>query len=219
MSAPAGGPPRRLVVVGGRPDGHGKVVIETALEGTSLEVAGFLDDAPKAASVAGVACLGPAAEWRKLAGPGVGFHVAIGDNAIRRRLCAEISAGGGVLVSVVHRAAVVARSASVGDGTLVCAGAIVGHGARIGRNCLVNHGVIVEHDGVLEDHVNLSTGTVTGGRVTFGEGAFAGVGVRVIPDVRVGAGCVLGAGAVVTADTVPGWMYLGVPARRVRRVP
>lgn len=213
------GPTRRLVVIGGRPDGHGKVVIETARDGTGLTVAGFLDDAPRQQSVAGVPCLGPVSEWRKLAANGAAFHVAVGDNAIRKRLTDEIVACGGVLASVVHRAAIVAASSTIGDGTLVCAGAIVGHGVRVGRDCIVNHGVILEHDVVVADHVNISTGTVTGGRVVFEEGVFAGVGVRAIPDVRLGAWCYLGAGAVVTADTLPGWMYVGVPARRVRQLP
>jgi sugar O-acyltransferase (sialic acid O-acetyltransferase NeuD family) len=206
----------RLVIVGGRPDGHGKVAIETARETPGLVVEGFLDDAPKAANVAGAPCLGHAADWPRLAAQGVAFLVAIGDNAIRGRLANEIVAGGGQLTAIVHPRSVVAPSATVGDGTLVCAGAVVCAAARVGRNCIVNHGVVIEHDSVLEDHVNLSTGTVTGGRVTFGEGVFAGVGVRVIPDVRVGAWCYLGAGAVVIADTEPGCLYLGVPARRVR---
>ena len=213
------GAERCLVVVGGRPDGHGKVVLETARDGMDIRVLGFLDDAPQAVVVAGARCLGPTSAWRRLAADGASFHVAIGDNGIRKRVADEIVAGGGALARVVHRAALVAPSAVIGDGTLVCAGAILGPGARVGRNCLVNHGVVVEHDGILGDHVNLSSGTVTGGRVVFEDGAFAGVGVRVIPDVRIGAWGYLGAGAVVTADTAPAWMYVGVPARRVRRMP
>jgi UDP-N-acetylbacillosamine N-acetyltransferase len=206
----------RLVIVGGRPDGHGKVAIETARETPGLVVEGFLDDAPKAAHVGGVPCLGRAADWRRLAAQGFAFLIAIGDNAMRSRLANEIVAGGGQLTAIIHPRSVVAPSATVGAGTLVCAGAIICPSARVGRNCIVNHGVVLEHDSVLGDHVNLSTGTVTGGRVTFGEGAFAGIGVRVIPDVRVGTRCYLGAGAVLVEDAEPGWMYLGVPARRIR---
>lgn len=208
---------RALVVIGGRPDGHGRVVMETAQEIPGTRVLGFLDDSPKAATVAGVPHLGRVADWRVHAERGAEFHIAIGDNRIRRRLADEIVAGGGRLGSVVHPAARIAASAFVGEGSLVCPGAVLCPGARVGRDCIVNHGVIVEHDGVLRDHVNLSTGTVTGGRVTFGEGVFAGVGVRVIPDVVVGDWCVLGAGAVVVRATEAGGTYVGVPARLVKR--
>jgi acetyltransferase EpsM len=208
---------RRIVFVGGRPDGHGNVAVETARACPDVEVAGFLDDAPKAKSVAGAAWLGPTATWREIAAQGgVAFHVAVGDNPIRRRIAMEILAGGGALASVVHPAAHVAPSARIGDGTLVCAGAIVGPGARIGRDCIVNHGAIVEHDGAVADHVNLSTGFACGGRARIEEGAFAGVGAVLIPDVRVARWTYLAAGAVVVKDTEPHGLYAGVPARLVR---
>ena len=208
---------RRIVVIGGRPDGHGNVVIETASACPDVELAGFLDDAPAAKSVGGARWLGPASAWAELAARGgVAFHVAIGHNPTRRRIAGEITAGGGVLASIVHPAAHVAASARIGDGTLVCAGAIVGPGARIGRDCIVNHGAIVEHDGELADHVNLSTAFACGGRARIEEGAFAGVGAVLIPDIRVARWSYLAAGAVVVADTEPHGLYAGVPARRIR---
>jgi maltose O-acetyltransferase len=39
----------------------------------------------------------------------------------------------------------------------------------------------------------------------------------ILGPVRIGDGCVIGAGAVVTKDCEPGWMYAGVPAKRIRR--
>jgi putative colanic acid biosynthesis acetyltransferase WcaF len=48
-------------------------------------------------------------------------------------------------------------------------------------------------------------------------GAYAFVGLRaiVLPGVRVGGGCVIGAGAVVTRDTDEWGIYGGNPARRI----
>jgi acetyltransferase-like isoleucine patch superfamily enzyme len=37
-----------------------------------------------------------------------------------------------------------------------------------------------------------------------------------MPGVKIGAGTIVGAGAVVTKDCEPGAVYVGVPARRVR---
>jgi acetyltransferase EpsM len=210
-------PPRAVVVIGGRSDGHGKVVLETARTVAGLHVLGFLDDNAGVEGVAGFRKLGRSAEWRGLTvGGDVAFHVAIGDNAIRRRVATDILAAGGTLASIVHSRALIFPSASIGDGTFVGAGAMLCPGARTGIACIVNHGVIVEHDSVLADHVNLSTGCVTGGRVHFGEGAFAGVGCRFIPDVKVAPWTYVGAGAAVIADTEPSSLYVGVPARRVR---
>ncbi|MER3460854.1 MAG: hypothetical protein C4303_07020 [candidate division GAL15 bacterium] len=50
-----------------------------------------------------------------------------------------------------------------------------------------------------------------------GDGAFIGSDTLLNAPVRVGAGAVTGAGAVVTKDVPPGTVVLGVPARVVRR--
>ena len=43
--------------------------------------------------------------------------------------------------------------------------------------------------------------------------------VIVLPGVTIGEGCIMGAGAVITQDTEPDSVYLGVPARKVRSLP
>lgn len=47
--------------------------------------------------------------------------------------------------------------------------------------------------------------------------AFIGLRAIVLPGVTIGAGCVVGAGAVVTRDTEASGVYVGNPARRVAR--
>jgi maltose O-acetyltransferase len=52
--------------------------------------------------------------------------------------------------------------------------------------------------------------------VVIGAGSWLGARVVVLPGVHVAPGCVVGAGAVVTRNTEPNGVYVGVPARRVR---
>lgn len=208
---------QRIVVIGGRADGHGKVVCEAAAACRHIEVAGFLDDAPTEKSLAGAPWLGPTKTWTDLVARGdLTFHIAIGHNLTRRKLAAQLLAGGARLGSVIHPGARIAASAHVGGGTLVADGAILAPGARIGANCIVNHGAIVEHDAVVADSVNLSSGFACGGRAQIEEGVFAGIGVVLIPDVRVASWSYIGAGGVVVENTEPGGLYVGVPVQRVR---
>ncbi len=57
-----------------------------------------------------------------------------------------------------------------------------------------------------------------GGPVRIGNGCWIGARATVLPGVTVGDGCVVAAGAVVTADCDPDGLYAGVPARRVREL-
>jgi maltose O-acetyltransferase len=50
--------------------------------------------------------------------------------------------------------------------------------------------------------------------VTIGAGAWVGARATVLPGVTIAPGCVIGAGAVVTKNTEPNGLYVGIPARR-----
>ncbi len=58
-----------------------------------------------------------------------------------------------------------------------------------------------------------------GGPVEIKDGCWIGAGVIILPGVTIERGCVIGAGSVVTRSTEPDGLYLGTPARLVRRLP
>ncbi|MBN1389631.1 MAG: N-acetyltransferase [Candidatus Thermoplasmatota archaeon] len=50
---------------------------------------------------------------------------------------------------------------------------------------------------------------------TIGKNAKVGANSTILPGVKIGEGCLIGAGALVVRDTVPQGLYLGNPARRI----
>ena len=54
--------------------------------------------------------------------------------------------------------------------------------------------------------------------VTIGDGAWVGAGCTLMPGVTVASGCVIGAGSLVVKNTTPDTIWLGRPAREVRRL-
>lgn len=60
---------------------------------------------------------------------------------------------------------------------------------------------------------------VSKGPVEIGDGTWLGIGVSVLPNVRIGKHCVVGAGSVVTRDIADYCVAAGVPARVIRRAP
>lgn len=55
------------------------------------------------------------------------------------------------------------------------------------------------------------------GRVKIGCRCWIGAGVKILKDVELGDGCVVGAGAVVNRSVAPGAIVAGVPARSIMR--
>ena len=88
------------------------------------------------------------------------------------------------------------ETTEIGFGTLLAPGCKIGHGCNIGRL------------------VHMANGVLLAGNVQVGEKAFIGSGAVIRPRVRVDAGTVVAAGAVVVKNTSrPGVLLVGVPAR------
>lgn len=108
----------------------------------------------------------------------------------------------------------------------------IGDDSYIGPGCFIDsfEKVTIGHRVSLAPQVSVFTSThevggpeqragrLHGRPVTIEDGAWVGARSTILPGVTVGHGCVIAAGAVVTADTEPDCLYAGVPARLVRRL-
>ena len=101
-------------------------------------------------------------------------------------------------------------------------------GATIGRRLFIDHGmgVVIGETAEVGDDVLLYHGVTLGGRTrdagkrhpTIGDGVAFGAGAKVLGPIRIGAGSVIGANAVVTRDAPDDSVIVGIPAKaRPRR--
>lgn len=109
----------------------------------------------------------------------------------------------------------------------------------MGKDTFINIGSFVDGSApvILEDYVRcgpyvkILTGThnyrdsVIRRRITDGtlakpvlikKGSWIGMGSIILPDVTIGEGCIIAAGAVVIRDTEPNGLYVGNPAKRIK---
>lgn len=105
-----------------------------------------------------------------------------------------------------------------------------------GEDCYVNFGVTLDSAASITvgDNVAIAMGativtsthelgcgrarasTACAHPVVIESGCWLGACATVMPGVRIGHGCMIAAGALVTGDCAPDGLYAGVPARRVR---
>jgi acetyltransferase-like isoleucine patch superfamily enzyme len=89
----------------------------------------------------------------------------------------------------------------------------------IGRGVTISHGVdFITHDGGLRVARAEHPGAYLYGRIQIGDGCFLGAHSVFLPGASVGAGSVIGAGAVVSGKIPPGVVATGTPARPVKSV-
>lgn len=100
-------------------------------------------------------------------------------------------------------------------------------GAVIGRRFFIDHGmgVVIGETAEVGDDVMLYHGVTLGGRTreggkrhpTLGDGVAVGAGAKILGPITIGAGSVVGANAVVTADAPEDSVLVGVPAKARKR--
>jgi acetyltransferase-like isoleucine patch superfamily enzyme len=80
---------------------------------------------------------------------------------------------------------------------------------------VVNTGSQVNHDNIIEDHVYIASGVILSGGVHVMTNTLIDDGVIVTLGKKIGANCIVGAGAVVVKDLTEPGTYVGVPAKRI----
>jgi sugar O-acyltransferase (sialic acid O-acetyltransferase NeuD family) len=203
----------RVAVIGA--GGHAAVVIDTFLtrEGEFEVIGAFdVDSAKTGSQLLGVP-IRPDSELASSLGTRDGLFVAIGDNAIRRRLIEQVVRHAENLVNALHPAATISPHARLGRGVAVMAGAVINARAFIGDGVIVNTGATIDHDCVVENFAHIAPGVSLGGGVHVGTGSLIGIGASVLPSISVGDWSVVAAGAVVTKAVPHAVRVAGVPAR------
>jgi acetyltransferase-like isoleucine patch superfamily enzyme len=121
---------------------------------------------------------------------------------------------------------VIREGCAIGDDVSVWSNTVVDYGCRIGdrvkihSNCYVAQYTEIEQDAFLAPGVSIANDLYPGqedsARVMsgpwIGAGAQVGVNVTILPYVRLGPGCLIGAGSVVVRDIPAGAVAYGNPA-------
>lgn len=139
--------------------------------------------------------------------------VAIGDNAIRKRISERVMHR---FTNAVHHSVLMSPFASLGVGNMILHGSIVQPMVKVGNHVIINTGAQVDHDGVIGDFVHIAPRAVLCGSVTVGDGTLVGAGSTIIPGIKVGQWAVIGAGAVVIDDVPDHAVVVGNPGRVIK---
>jgi sugar O-acyltransferase (sialic acid O-acetyltransferase NeuD family) len=101
----------------------------------------------------------------------------------------------------VYGNATVAAGATVGDGSVVFMGAIVGHGSTVGRGCVIAPNAVIN------------------ARVRLGDRVYVGSCASILPEIEIGEGATIAAGATVLTRVPENSTALAVPAKVLRFPP
>lgn len=191
--------------------GHALVVAE-ACRALNRPILGVLDDRVDSPAITrlGLSHLGALREKPASSA----WVLCVGDVRTRADLLESLGASS-TAEPIVHPSAVIAPSAALGIGVFVGPRAVVHSFATIEAHAIINTGAIIEHDCVIGRNTHVAPGSVIAGSTSVGSDCLLGVGCRVLPRLRIGDMCTVGAGSVVLRDVDARARVVGVPARRM----
>ena len=204
--------PTEILIIGA--GGHSKVVLE-ALQLSKPEVNLIVVDDDK--SKVGQLIFGrvPVVSLDKGPQSHMLYHVAIGDNRIRKKCSLEAQKEGKKPVTIFHPDASISVTSKISEGCFVAAKAVIAAESEIGKDCIINHGAVIDHDCKVAAYTHIAPNVTLGGGVIVGEECLVGAGATILPKIKIGNQVVIGAGAVITCDVLDNQIMVGVPGIQV----
>ncbi len=138
----------------------------------------------------------------------IGDHTLIGDGASIREQCVIGSR------VVIGRMVTINYDVKIGNFVKIMDHSWMAGNMIIGNNVFISGGVLTSNDN--EIGKNGYHETVIGPCIE--DGVTIGLGAKLLPNLTIGKGAMVGAGAVVTRDVAPATLVLGIPARFVRNL-
>ena len=194
--------------------GHAFVVIEI-FKAAGLEIGGYFMQQPASNNPYHLNYLGFEANKEELlAQKGKPYHIAVGDNVIRRKIATSVAE---VLeyaaIAAIHPTALVSPTATIESGSMIGPRTVINAYAQIGEGVICNTGSIIEHECQIESFAHIAPGAVLCGNVSVGANTLVGARAVVLPNLTIGKNVVIGAGAVVTRDIPDHTKVVGNPQK------
>ncbi|HET9161519.1 MAG TPA: acetyltransferase [Caulobacteraceae bacterium] len=139
-------------------------------------------------------------------------------NKFRAAKCAQAQAKGYALASHVSPRAMVWPGLNVQPNTLIMEANVIQPYVTVGRNVIMWSGNHVGHHSAVEEDCFIASHAVISGNCRIGQGTFIGVNATLRDGISIGRHNVIGAAALILADTPDNGVFIGA-ATEMSRVP
>lgn len=193
-----------------------RYVIENLKDSREYHVKGLIDienKKNKGQIVNGIMTVGFIGEVEKIIAKDSFLIVAYGDNSKKEKIVKDLLEKEYKFGKAISKESYISKGVEIGEGSIINPNVTIMPNARIGNHVIIHSGAVIEHDNVMGDFVNIAPGVHTAGNVRVGKRSYLYTGVNVVPKIKIGEDCVIGAGSLVLNDLEKKIKAFGIPAK------
>mgnify|MGYP005964875011 FL=1 len=209
---------KKLILLGG--GGHCKSVIDVA-ESAGFNILGVLDMPENVGKpILDYEVIGTDDDIPRYVNTAE-FVITVGfikNSAIRIKIYDKVKNAGGKFATIVASTAYVSKYAILGEGTVIMHQAVVNAEAKVGINCIINTKANIDHGAIIGDFTHLSVGVLIAGEAKVGDRCFCGIGSTIQHLTTITSDVILGAATLVVKDITNSGIYVGIPAKFLKKV-
>ncbi len=215
---------KKVLIMGGL--GNGSVIawaIEDARKRgyTEYAVAGFINDRDGVTEIEGFPVVGGLGDIDKLIDEGYYFIntiFKIGGQKERIAIFENLNIPDDRLATFVHPLAYVAPNVELSPGCVIMPNVSVSSGTKFGKGCRVMVGATIGHNNVIDDYCFFAANCCTGAYLKFGKAVTVSLNSCIREFAEIGNYATIGMGAVVLDNIGEGEIWVGNPARFIKKV-
>lgn len=121
-------------------------------------------------------------------------------------------------ITIIHPTASVSRLSRLGKGIVVFQNATIASNAKIGNHAIILPNSIISHDVAIGDYTIVTGGVCISGGVIVGKCCYLGSNSSIIGGIKIGDYSLIGMGGVVLKNVGVNSVYVGNPAKFLRRI-
>lgn len=166
----------------------------------------------------GFKCLDSFDDVQAVLSLGADYFIGIGGDDLRKIYTEKIVLlTGRFPINVIAPTALIAKGVKMGDGNLVMHNAFININCIIGDSNIFNSGCIIEHDNIIGSYNHFAPRSTTGGYVTVGDHNNIFINSVILPFLKLDNNITIGSSATVTKSTFESGIYVGTPARQIKK--
>lgn len=178
---------------------------------------GYYDDGiANGTLINGSPLLGTLEDLQNVTGP-LSVAVAIGTPEIKKNIIQNLTNTQISFPNIIHPTAIIGTDeVMMGKGIIICAYSVITCNIQIKDFVILNLMCTVGHDTTIHQYSSFMPSVNISGEVTIGEAVYVGTGAKIINQLEIGTGTIIGAGAVVSKTLPPNCTAVGIPAKAIK---